>query len=333
MYLLFAFIEFNGQINLLSSFNESSCLLLNGNSVEPAFSPNKLICYDLKKLKSINEVEFNDRLVNFKSLDKFIFISFLNEMKIFTLNNNYDIQLFQKFSTYLNDFGCFDVNIVGDLLLLVTLGNKLGHIQVFKFSLKFIDKQKSFKSSLFKAHSNKISSICISNDQTKFCTTSIKGTIIRIWDSNTNQCLNQFRRGNDFALIKQDSINWCKDNIHLALISDKGTLHIFNTLVNTDNSYVNNDNVKLLTNYFNKNNKSLITYHIKPLIKNALNSPFKPTSQSNFKFLNKFEEFFLCWLDLETLIVVTNLGRYFKFNYLDNNQLNLAEFKNWSNYL
>ena len=117
------------------------------------------------------------------------------------------------------------------------------------------------------------------------------------------------------------------------MISDKGTLHIFNTLVNTDNSYVNNDNVKLLTNYFNKNNKSLITYHIKPLIKNALNSPFKPTSQSNFKFLNKFEEFFLCWLDLETLIVVTNLGRYFKFNYLDNNQLNLAEFKNWSNYL
>ncbi|KAK9702885.1 Phosphatidylinositol 3,5-bisphosphate-binding protein, variant 2 [Basidiobolus ranarum] len=80
--------------------------------------------------------------------------------------------------------------------------------------------------SIIAAHTTTLSSLAISLDGTKVATASVKGTLIRVFDSSSGKLLNELRRGFDRAEIY--SIAFSHDGARLCVSSDKGTVHIFN---------------------------------------------------------------------------------------------------------
>ncbi|KAK9767686.1 Phosphatidylinositol 3,5-bisphosphate-binding protein [Basidiobolus ranarum] len=80
--------------------------------------------------------------------------------------------------------------------------------------------------SIIAAHTTILSSLAISFDGSKIATASIKGTLIRVFDSSSGKLLNELRRGFDRAEIY--SIAFSHDGARLCVSSDKGTVHIFN---------------------------------------------------------------------------------------------------------
>ncbi|ORY05100.1 WD40 repeat-like protein [Basidiobolus meristosporus CBS 931.73] len=80
--------------------------------------------------------------------------------------------------------------------------------------------------SIIAAHTTALSVMAISPDGAKIATASIKGTLIRVFDSSSGMLLNELRRGFDRAEIY--SIAFSRDGARLCVSSDKGTVHIFN---------------------------------------------------------------------------------------------------------
>lgn len=78
----------------------------------------------------------------------------------------------------------------------------------------------------FKAHQNKIKFMAINKQETLLATASERGTIIRIFDITKGTKLYEFRRGTSGTNIQY--ISFSDDSQFLAVISDRGTIHIYN---------------------------------------------------------------------------------------------------------
>lgn len=83
----------------------------------------------------------------------------------------------------------------------------------------------SKKTTLTSAHDGKLSCFALNFDGKRLATASEKGTIIRIFDTETGDKLQEVRRGADQADIY--SLAFSERSKWLACSSDKGTIHIF----------------------------------------------------------------------------------------------------------
>lgn len=75
------------------------------------------------------------------------------------------------------------------------------------------------------AHETPLSCIALNQEGTQLATASEKGTLIRIFDTNTTVILHELRRGTSSANIY--CINFSKDSTLLCVSSDHGTIHVF----------------------------------------------------------------------------------------------------------
>lgn len=58
-----------------------------------------------------------------------------------------------------------------------------------------------------------------------FATTSLRGTLVRVWDTATGKQVRELRRGTDQAEIY--GVAFRPDEAEICVWSDKGTVHIF----------------------------------------------------------------------------------------------------------
>ena len=83
------------------------------------------------------------------------------------------------------------------------------------------------KNSIIMAHKSNIRFLTLSQDGKFIASCSEKGTLIRIYNTDTKHIVKELRRGTDEAIINWICFN--KDNTHLLCRSKKGTIHIFHT--------------------------------------------------------------------------------------------------------
>lgn len=76
------------------------------------------------------------------------------------------------------------------------------------------------------AHESELACICLSSNGKYLATASVKGTLIRIFDTQNARKLQELRRGADNADIYSIQFNQSHDKLCVA--SDKGTIHVFN---------------------------------------------------------------------------------------------------------
>jgi WD40 repeat protein len=83
--------------------------------------------------------------------------------------------------------------------------------------------------SIIVAHTSALTSLSIPPSGRLLATTSVKGTLVRIWDSVTGKLVRELRRGTDKADIY--GVAFRPDEQELCVWSDKGTVHVFTLLV------------------------------------------------------------------------------------------------------
>lgn len=96
----------------------------------------------------------------------------------------------------------------------------------------------SIETSIIAAHTSPLSCITLNSEATLLATASIKGTLLRVFDTQSGKIVKELRRGSDFAKIF--CINFSADSKWLCCSSDKGTVHIF-SMGSSENQEIEKD--------------------------------------------------------------------------------------------
>ncbi|CAK1589099.1 unnamed protein product [Parnassius mnemosyne] len=100
-----------------------------------------------------------------------------------------------------------------------------------KGSLQLLDVSRAVKGAqssspaVVSCHQSELVCLSLSSNGVKLATASERGTIIRLWDTNSKQMLHELRRGSDYADVYCISFNPGASLV--CCVSDKGTLHVW----------------------------------------------------------------------------------------------------------
>jgi WD repeat-containing protein 45 len=203
-----------GGIGIVEMLNRCNILALVGGGKTPKYSPNKVIIWDDHQSKVVSELRFTSCICNVKlKKDRLVVIC---EHKIY-LFNLLNFQNIDTIDTYDNSKGLVAVNPDPRSTVIAYPDKNQGIVRV-----KFYDKEYS---QVISAHESSIACIAINFEGTLLATASDKGTLIRIFNAQSGNLLQEVRRGTEKATIY--SIVFNPTSSLLATSSDRGTIHIF----------------------------------------------------------------------------------------------------------
>ena len=169
------------------------------------------------------------------------------------------------------------------------------------------------QNSIIMAHQSNIRFMTLSQDGKFIATCSEKGTLIRIYNTDTKHLIKELRRGTDEAVINWICFN--KDNTHLLCRSKKGTVHIFHT----DYKEERKQNNKLLsiTGYINKYLGPLKQYMPKYIDSEWSFAQFNFQGKSTISSFSNNEK--------NVIYVISFEGTVFKINFNDINHVTVVK--------
>jgi len=198
-------------------------------------------------------------------------------------------------------------------LRVYTLGTRCGEIVIVSPNINDPDS--------VKCHDHEIQCITTDIGEKYMATASINGTIINVFDLNTNQKIFQFRRGTSSAIIHSLAISNDLKWLACCSYSSKGTLHIFK--LETDNS--NDNNKKKISNTTTFLNKMFADYTQTYLAKDSYINASWSARQYD---LNSYVHH-TCKFDSSGILHVASLdGKYFKILTPSNEYLYMSSAKN-----
>ena len=213
--------KLNGGIGIIEMLNESNIFCLVGGGSNPKYKLNKLLIWDDSKCKNIKEFRFNSFVKNCKIKLKKIFIVCEESISIIEIET---FNILETIQTIENPNGICSISKNPNEYLFAWPDFIKGRIEIknYKYFIReSINKNKLIK----KVHESCIEQIELNYKGDLIATASDKGTIIRVFNTQNLNLLNEFRRGNTDAKIY--SICLDMNNKFLAVASDKQKIHIF----------------------------------------------------------------------------------------------------------
>lgn len=205
--------DFDAGIGIVSMLYRSNILALVGGGTHPKYPPNKVILWDDHQMKCIGELSFKTNVKAVKLRKERIVVVLEQRIYVYQIS---DLKLLDAIDTFSNPQGLCALS-PKDATILVCPDKKKGHIRISNYDTN--------TNSEVKAHESAISALAISQDAKLCATASDKGTLVRIFSTETAKLLQELRRGADKADIQ--SLAFDKTSRWLACTSDKGTVHIF----------------------------------------------------------------------------------------------------------
>jgi WD repeat-containing protein 45 len=283
--------KFDGTIQHVEMLFKTNMYAIIGGGENPLESPNKLILWDVITKKKTTELSYRHPVIGVKwkrdklivSLPDMVYIYHLTSLRLFT-----QLEISNIYETSHDNL--IVLHPESDKNILITPSTIIGCITVYPFD------DKNNTPYHIPAHQSEISYIVMNQDATLVATSSIKGTLIRVFDLKNSKLVHEFRRGIDMARIN----NICFDptSKYLIVSSNKGTIHIYSletTQTNTKSFFSPISGV--LPQYFS----SEWSY-----------------KQVKLPKLNDVE-FKIC-VDNEVIYIVTYLGGIYTINLKDLNQ-------------
>tara|TARA_B100000575_G_C23142084_1_gene664970 strand:+ start:3983 stop:5035 length:1053 start_codon:yes stop_codon:yes gene_type:complete len=207
-------------ISLVKMLYESNIIIFVGKTDKGLYPNNKLIIWDDSKKTVLGEITYNNKIQNINVTKDYIVV--LVKQKIYIYNFE---SLYLKRSI---DIASHNNNLIAMGLenseYLVYPGEDKGSIHITKLSDDY--------SQTIQAHQSNIEHLYISNDGKYIVTASEKGTVIRIFSTETREKINEFRRGCDPTKITDIRLN--HSNSILLVSSVKGTVHLYNTGIDSN---------------------------------------------------------------------------------------------------
>lgn len=289
--------EFDGGIGIVETFGKSNIVALVGGGTHPKFSPTNVVLWDDYQNKTLATLEYSKEITAIRCREKKIMVVQNNKVLLY---NFADLHLIAQYDTYNNPNGlCALVSCNHskyNQTVMAIPGGKIGDLRI-----EFVEMKKSFAIS---AHQNELSQICLSMDGTLCATTSNRGTLIRIWNTDDGTLKKELRRGIDQVHILSLSIS--PDNANICLSSDKGTVHVYSLI---ERQQAQN---------YEKNKKSTLSF-MKRYLPNYFSSEWSLTSFSipgNLPSICCFDP-----NDNNIVMIITKDGKFYQYRYIPGQDL------------
>ncbi|CAJ1974526.1 unnamed protein product [Sphenostylis stenocarpa] len=196
----------------------SNVLALVGSVANSHYPPNKVLIWDDCHRRCIGEFTYMSEIRGVKlRRDRVVVVL---EHKIYVYNF-IDLKLLHQIETLANPRGLCCLSHHSNTFVLACPGLHKGQVRVEHFGLNVT---KSIN-----AHYSQIACLTLTLDGLLLATASIRGTLIRIFNTMDGSRLQEVRRGADIAEI--NSIAFSPNVQWLAASSDKGTVHVFSLRV------------------------------------------------------------------------------------------------------
>lgn len=255
----------DGGVSIVKMLYESNIIIFVGRNTRTAYPDNKLIIWDDDKKKVLGEISFNYKIIGVEINNKYIVVITDHKIYIYEFDT---LILLKSFETFSNYNGIVALSLKGDYV--VFPNNNLGTITIYHI--------KSNQLLQIKSYTYSIDYVYISKDSKYIVTCSDNGTIVRIFDIEKGNIVDEFRRG--FEKVKITNVIMKDDNSLLLVSSNTGTIHIFEThLCRTDKDNIilkkqtngfNIDFIKsMLPSYFTLK-KSVIQFQMNGIITNSV---------------------------------------------------------------
>ncbi|XP_045475842.1 WD repeat domain phosphoinositide-interacting protein 3-like [Harmonia axyridis] len=207
----------NGGLGFIEMLFNSNYLAIVGGGERPLYPLNRVqIWEDVTKNVTLN-LEFNYPVLGVRLRRDRIVVIMEKMIKVYTFTQN-PTQL-HIFETHTNPRGLCALCPNSDNALLAFPWNKAGSVQLMDLG----NAEKDFIN--IDAHSSEIACMTLNNQGTLLATASVKGTLIRVFNTSTGTLNIEVRRGSNYALIH--SINFNHQSTKMCVSSDRGTIHIF----------------------------------------------------------------------------------------------------------
>lgn len=206
----------SGGLGYVEMLFRCNYLALVGGGSRPAFPNNKVIMWDDLKKKSIFELEFDYPVKAVKlKRDKIVVIL---ETKVVVFSFTQQPKELSSYETSPNPKGLCGLCPSPTCALLAFPGKSIGYVQIVNLNS---DKPPS----PIGAHETQLSCISLNQQGTWLATASEKGTLIRVYCTETLSLIHELRRGLSSANVF--CINFNHDSSLMCVSSDHGTVHIF----------------------------------------------------------------------------------------------------------
>ncbi len=180
---------------------------------EGSYPSNILYIHDVEKKVSILGIKTFAEIDDMRCIKDFITVLSGGYIYVYTLKN---------FNDYIHKFKIINKNFcLTNNNLLIYIEKNIGH-EIIKIK-NLVDNEPVIE---LKAHKNKIKYMSVNNTGSLLATSSERGTLIRIFSTESGKKLYEFRRGMNGSNILH--ISFSNDSNLIAVMSDRGTIHIYN---------------------------------------------------------------------------------------------------------
>ncbi|XP_014244966.1 WD repeat domain phosphoinositide-interacting protein 4-like [Cimex lectularius] len=208
------------QCEMLKMTNILACIA--GGS-RPQFANNSVLLYDDNTSTSFLVLIFSSPVKSVRLRKDKIVVATVSQINVFSFPNKVE-RLF-TLETRHNPKGLCEITpmLTGERHLLIFPGHIIGSIQIV--DLANTETGTTSAPITVNAHQNELACLAINQQGTLVATASVKGTLIRVWDTVKRKLQVELRRGSDPATVY--CINFSQNSEFLCCSSDKGTVHIF----------------------------------------------------------------------------------------------------------
>ncbi|VAH57411.1 unnamed protein product [Triticum turgidum subsp. durum] len=218
----------SGGFGIVEMLFRCNILALVGGGSNMHYPPNKVMIWDDHQSRCIGEFTFRSDVRAVKlGKDNIVIVL---ETKIYVYNFT-DLKMLHQIETLSNPKGLCCLSHHSNTSVLACPGLSQGHVRVEHFGLKV--------TKMITAHDSHISCMALTMDGLLLATASMKGTLIRIFNTMDGTRLQEVRRGLDkaeiYSIALSPNVQW------LAVSSDKGTVHIFSLKVRVAGEDSSND--------------------------------------------------------------------------------------------
>ncbi|KAF8265112.1 WD40-repeat-containing domain protein [Lactarius quietus] len=216
----------------------SSLLFLVGGGRDPRYPPNKVIFWNESLGKEVAELEFREKVRGLACRRGWLAVALRRRVVAFEIGES--IKRYGEWDTYENTRGVIAIATGTYSTLLAAPARQAGHVQLIhlppcpppvpigpppSIPPRPPPPVTKHPHSVIVAHNTAITTLAVTPSGRLLATASVRGTLIRVWDTATGKQIRELRRGSDQAEIY--GVAFRPDEAEICVWSDKGTIHVF----------------------------------------------------------------------------------------------------------